>query len=610
MLTPDQIAALGESAAKITDPISEYLLQDITRRIAQAGQLTSTAQYEVWRMQQLGVSQQEIKKELSKRLGLSQREIRHVMYQSAQSGYNLDIRRFPTVEAVPFAENLVLQQIVSAAAELAEADFTNLTQTLGMVDPFGKALPLQEAYRACTDFAFQQVVTGAASYTEAIRQATRNLADKGVRVIDYQSGVHGSLEAAVRRSIMGGLGLMQEQVSQVTHDQLGCNGWEITAHANSAPDHEPIQGKQYGDEAYTALNNSLRRRIGTLNCGHAAFPIILGVNRPQYSPEELEKFRADNEKGVTVEGRHYTGYQAAQMQRKLERAIRSQKRRVMVDEAAGDTEKLAQDKTRLNVLQQRYRSFTKAAGLRTQYERTEVAGFGDKPKYASESDVGDAFRRAAKSTVEGQKVVGFSGLPKEMQQSFRGGLARAATETKEVLRSIYRKADYALVDGRRSYYSGGILKDIVHIGENASPSTIAHELFHKLDENHKISKTLAGSLTKDYAMLNAESGSSIKSYLLRRFPRAFETDPLTGEAAFKPEYRGISDIFSGLTSGAEKFGYGHRAEYWQTPGALEAEAWAQFGRIHFENNPEVLKMLESIFPNFSERARIALRGLV
>jgi len=380
MLTPDQIDALREGVRKITDPITEYLLRDISRRIAQAGELTSTAAYQIWRAQQLGISQRQIKKELRRLLKLSHKEIRRIMYQSAQSGYNLDVSRFPQVQAVPFAQNESLQQIVSAAVKLAQDDFTNITQNIGMVDPFGNALPLQDAYRNCTDFAFKQVITGAASYTEAVRQATRNLSDKRLRVIDYQSGVHTSLEAAVRRNIMGGLGLMQEQISQTVYEQLGCDGWEITAHANSAPDHEPIQGKQYPDEEYQRLNNALQRRIGTLNCGHAAFPIILGVNSPQYTADELEKFREDNEKGVTVDGVHYTGYQATQMQRKLERAIRRQKYRIMVDEATGDQKKLDQDKTKLTILHQRYREFSKAAGLRTQYERTEVAGFGEKVK--------------------------------------------------------------------------------------------------------------------------------------------------------------------------------------------------------------------------------------
>ena len=68
-------------------------------------------------------------------------------------------------------------------------------------------------------------------------------------------------------------------------------GWEISAHACSAPDHEPIQGKQYSNAEYQALNGSLRRRIGTLNCGHSAHPILLGISRPQYTEKELQKLR-------------------------------------------------------------------------------------------------------------------------------------------------------------------------------------------------------------------------------------------------------------------------------------------------------------------------------
>ena len=394
MLTPEQVAALRDKAGQITDPITDFLLEDIARRISEAGQLTSTAAYQVWRAQQLGVSQRELKKKLKRLLKVSNRELRQLLTQSAEVGYDFDIKRLPQVQAVPFHRNESLQQIVAAAVELAQEDFTNLTQTLGMVDPFGNALPLQDVYRSCTDFAFKQVITGAADYNTAIRRATKNLAEKGVLTIDYASGVHTSLEAAVRRNIMGGLGLMQEQITQHNHDELGCDGWEISAHANSAPDHEPIQGKQYSDAAYEALNNSLVRRIGTLNCGHAAFPIILGVNEPQYSPEELEKFREDNAAGITYEGKHYTGYEATQMQRKLERSMRLQKRRILTAEATGDKDALAVAQTRLQRLRQEYSRFSKAAGLRTQEERIQVAGFGRK-----EAARASAAAKAQKATV-------------------------------------------------------------------------------------------------------------------------------------------------------------------------------------------------------------------
>ena len=289
MLRANEIDALRGAAEELTAPIVDYLIQDLAKRVAKAGQFTATAQYETWKLQELGLSQREIKKRLKKLLKVSNRELRKMLTQSAEAGYSYDLRSLPQVQAIPFQQNEAVQQIVAAAVRLAENDLSNITQTIGMVDPYGRALPLRDAYRSCMDFAFVQVSIGAADYNTAIRQATKNLADRGVRWIDYESGVHTSLEAAVRRNVMGGLGLMQEQISQRTHDDLGADGWEIDAHNNSAPDHEPIQGKQYPDAEYQALNNSLVRRIGTLSCGHSAHPIILGVSIPQYSPEELER---------------------------------------------------------------------------------------------------------------------------------------------------------------------------------------------------------------------------------------------------------------------------------------------------------------------------------
>lgn len=373
MLTPAQIDALRDRVTQITDPLIEYLLADIARRISQAGQLTSTAAYQIWRTQQLSISQREIKKRLAIMLNVSQDDLKKLITQSAEVGYKFDLSNLPHADAIPFSNNFTLQQTVSAAVKLAQSDFTNITQTIGMIDPYGNALPLQDVYRSATDFAFQQVFTGAADYNTAIRRATANIAKYGLRTIKYQSGVHTGLEAAIRRNIMGGLGLMQEQISQQNHDTLGADGWEISAHAASAPDHEPIQGKQYTDAAYQALNDSLVRRVGTLNCGHAAFPIILGVSKPQHTAADLAKFKADNADGINYQGQHYTAYEATQQQRALERSMRYQKRRVLVANASGDAEQAQTAKTRLTLLQQEYRRFSKAAGLLTQYERAAIA---------------------------------------------------------------------------------------------------------------------------------------------------------------------------------------------------------------------------------------------
>lgn len=370
MLTPEQISGLQVAAARITDPVNDYLLRDIARRIREAGELTSTAAYQLYRSQLLGADLRKVKQDLAKLLKTTQADAEALLEQAAEFGYNLDVKRLPGL--VPFSENSEVQQIVSAAVKLAGEELQNMTRTeaIMMYDPAGNVKPLAEAYTACTDFAFQQVITGAADYNTAIRQACDGIVKHGVGV-SYASGVNTSLEAAVRRNIMGGLGLMVEQVEQSNHDSLGCNGWEISAHANSAPDHEPIQGKQYPDADYEALNGSLLRRIGTLNCGHVAFPIIMGVSSPQYTPDELDKFRKDNADGVEIDGEHYTGYQATQRQRVMERAIRRQKRRITMA-APGDEEAA---RAKLELMTQKYNQFSKAAKLRTEDERLFVSGF-------------------------------------------------------------------------------------------------------------------------------------------------------------------------------------------------------------------------------------------
>ncbi len=397
MLRAEEIEALRDASTDLLRPVIEYLLRDIAERVAKAGQLTATAQYETWKLQQLGVSQRDLRTYLKKALKVSNSKLKQLLTQSAEAGYNYDLSSLPTVRAIPFGENEAVQQIVRAAIEQTQGTLENLTQTIGMVDPYGNVNPLRDTYRKCMDYAFEQVTSGAVDYNTAIREATRNLAAKGVEFIDYESGVTTSLEAAVRRNIMGALGLMQEQISQYNHDQYGATGWEIDAHSNSAPDHEPIQGKQYTDAEYEVLNNSLVRRIGTLNCGHSAHPIVYGASIPQYTPEELEEMRQKNETGINFRGKHYTGYEATQRQRRLERAIRAQKRKILIDKATGDSEKLETDQIKLQLLQQDYKAFSKAAGLRTQHERLEKVGFTWKVATESRKVAESHYREWSKS---------------------------------------------------------------------------------------------------------------------------------------------------------------------------------------------------------------------
>ncbi len=477
MLTASQIDALRGQSEQLLDPVIDFLIEDIAKRVAEAGQFTATASYDAWRLQQMGVSQKKLKKEIAKRLKVSQKEAEKLLTQAAETGYNFDMSRFPTSHAIPFSANSSLQQILDSTVSLAGEDLRNITQTMGFVGPDGQCRELTDAYMQACDFTFQKVSTGAQDYTSAVRDAVRNLAEQGIRTIDYESGVHTSMEAAVRRNIMGGMGLMQEQISQQNHDDLGCDGWEISAHGGSAPDHEPYQGKQYSDKEYERLNSSLVRRIGTLNCGHAASPIILGVSEPQYTEEELEEFRRQNEEGVTFEGKHYTLYEATQRQRKFERTIRKQKRRILVDESTGDTEKLQTDQIRLVRLREEYARFSKGTGLPMQHARMETAGFDWKK--------GKAAEKAAKNAMppEKEKSGGFGvGTPKTNMEKINSPEYRAKFEglsdDPALNEAIYKRAKAAV-----THQGGDYFEDLSVIGPQGelvgvTSSKVRNETFY------------------------------------------------------------------------------------------------------------------------------------
>jgi len=380
MLTADEIQSLNDVVGIITNSVNAYLIRDVCERIAAAGQITRSAEYSIFRSETLGVHFATIKREIEKRLNLSAQELDDLFGEAAKRSYNNEVKIFDSY--IPFEDNGSIQQIVKASQALAQEDFSNITQTLGMVDRHGRELPLKRFYNNVMDDVFNRVSTGATDYNTAIRDASTALADRGVTSIGYQSGVITSLEAAVRRNVLSGLGLMVEQISQDNFDKLQADGWEVSAHMNCAEDHEPIQGRRFTNEEWLEINGTaekpgkLKRRIGTLNCGHTASPALLAVQEPQYSEETLQEYKDANAKGIEYQGRHYTGYQATQEMRRIERVIRKWKKRNIAAEATGDDEMILRTKAKLTNARRVYKEFADAAGLRTQQDRLFVVGGG------------------------------------------------------------------------------------------------------------------------------------------------------------------------------------------------------------------------------------------
>lgn len=429
-MTSAQRDGLKDAVLALTEPMIDDLVKDISRRIKGAGAITETAEYQIYRAQALGASKKEVERRVAEQLKLQEEVI------SSLFEYVLD-------KSLAYEDNGSLQQMADAYAEMTKSKTAEMLQNLWGTAPDGQVLPLQDAYARALDFAFRETATGVLDMETAIRRAVMPLAKRGLRTIEQKSGRSIGIEYACRRYIMDQLGALDDEVQKANHDRLGCDGWEISAHAACVPDHEPIQGRQYSDAEYEQLNNSLQRRIGHLNCGHTASPIILGVNAPQYTEAELKQFAEDNERGITYNGKHYTLYQAGQEQATMENAIRNLRRQILADEETKSPD-LQKHQIRLRVLQSEYTKFCKAANLPTRNERLQVAGFGR----SQASKAVWTYRRSKVSDVQIQGHTLYSVTEERINAvpapSFRGltnkANGKAQGYARELLRKVQNKA--------------------------------------------------------------------------------------------------------------------------------------------------------------------------
>ena len=129
--------------------------------------------------------------------------------------------------------------------------------------------------------------------------------------------------------------------------------------------------------------------------------------------------RRRNAEGVTWQGKHYTGYEATQKQRQIERSIRAQKNRILVAEAAGDVKALQTAQIRLRQLQLQYDAFSNGVGLRTQEERLWVSGFGPGEAKRANATAQKQQKMVQRFTQDmelcGYKVKGFESFAGEQQ---------------------------------------------------------------------------------------------------------------------------------------------------------------------------------------------------
>ena len=334
-----------------------------------------------------GTDVKELMRELSRISGKSIKDIEESFDLVAEENVAFAevYAKAKNMDFVDYKDNEQLKKLVKSIARETNATFKNISRAkaIGFVlkDENGNKIfkNLKKTYNDLIDEAVFNVTTGTTDYQSAMRGVMKQLADSGVKIheekVRYKNGYNVRIDSAVKQNVLTGIRQVNLEVQKQVGRDFGADGVEISAHSPCAEDHLPIQGKQFSNKEFKKLNASLERPIGEYNCRHFVFSIVLGVNQPSYSDKILNKMNRESQSIVEYEGKKYTAYEATQVQRNLETAIRKEKDRQIIARASGDKDGVGIAQSNISVLTRKYNDFSKNAGLDTYKNRLSVSGY-------------------------------------------------------------------------------------------------------------------------------------------------------------------------------------------------------------------------------------------
>ena len=411
MLPPDYLATAPDSVIRLVNQVEEDILCDMARRIVQTGQLTATAQWQAWRLEQLGASQTYIRQQLQRLTGKTQGEINALFQEAGQQALYYDDQIYQAAGLNPGNPNdsPALLNLLNAGAQQTGGTFENLTATT--------ANTASQQFERALDRAWLQLASGAFSYQAVIRQAIKDLARQGLQAIVYPSGHVDTLEVATRRAIMTGLNQTAAKLSLSRADDMDCDLVEVTAHHGARPSHQVWQGKVYSRSGRSAKYPDFVSSTGYgsgsglcgWNCRHNFFPFFEGLSRSAYPEEVLRRYENQT---VTYNGEKLSYYDATQKQRYLERQVRRWKREYLMMDAAGqDTTKAA---TKLNAWRRSLDDFLKQTGLDRQASREMVNGFG-RSAAASAKGLSQRLQKYGREGIIKQEILKTGAIPEKAE---------------------------------------------------------------------------------------------------------------------------------------------------------------------------------------------------
>lgn len=410
MLSQEVEERLAEHLTARIEEANSYILKKIGEAIKRISTLTPSQAYQIAQILKFGGTYEEIAKELAKVSGKNVQDIYKIFEEVAKNNkqFAKQFYQYRGIDYIPYSKDIALQNMVKSLASITADMYTNISNTsvIGFVQD-GTFKQLQQVYQDTIDKAILSISQGKQDFYSSMRQTLKELGGSGL--VQYESGRTRRLDSAVRMNILDGMRALNNETSRRFGEEYGSNMVEVSHHTNSAPDHiDTVDGKQFARidvirqqiasgiekeiklediqgtkvkvkgkwyDDYDTINNSLERKVSTLNCRHYPFEGILGVSKPSYTKEQIEADKKKNLDGFDFEGKHYTLYEGSQLCRRVELEIRKAKDTQILARASGDTELVEQSQNKIRLLTSKYNDLCKASGLQPKKIRMQVAGY-------------------------------------------------------------------------------------------------------------------------------------------------------------------------------------------------------------------------------------------
>lgn len=383
--SPALLDALPEELAELFRALEITLLEEICSRLKAADELNEVTVQAIRALRSHGIDLKEIEKAVLETSGISKTKLDKLLDDVVERNQKY-YTELINLAHITQPGKLVDDAEVAAIKKQTIDTFRNLTASMGfLVDAGRTMLPPAKAYQWALDNAVMQVQSGAINYNQAIKTAVKQLADSGLKVVDYESGHRDYIDVAARRAVMTGVSQICAKYTEQSAEYLETPYFEVSAHSGARDkpgpspwsSHKNWQGKVYsvrdGDiypSIYKVCGLGAVDGLEGANCRHRRFPWVEGVSERTYTEDQLKHI--DDGLGCTYDGKTYTAYEATQMQRRVEREIRKLKREKAAYKAAG----LHEDETAVNIrlrrLNAKYKAFSAEAGLPEQPERMRV----------------------------------------------------------------------------------------------------------------------------------------------------------------------------------------------------------------------------------------------